>query len=103
MAKNTKAAKKKVTELLEAKKLQEEAIIIAELEVKEAEEEEQKHYDDTVKSITDMATKGGFKCGVLLAPEDVVQIVNVALNTMEKIYIPFRLYYLENEDLTEKT
>ena len=64
----------------------------------EAEQEqlaEQRCLDETSKEIADIAEKNEMFCGIILTPQDVLQIVEMAISVKENIKIPFKLYYNE--------
>lgn len=78
-AENLKKAKQ---QLEEAEKLAQEARLEEENTLKEAE--------DSINSILDA---NEMFCGVILQKQDVVSILQIALETNEKIKIPFKLYF----------
>lgn len=85
-------------EALNAKKLADEAAAKA-LEVeqllKKAEEEEIELLTRTTDDINTIVSERNMFCGVILAKEDILNLVSLAIDTQESIRIPFRLYYNE--------
>lgn len=63
--------------------------------LKEAEEEEKKRMEDIERQIQDVASINGMFCGVKLTNQDLINIIQLALETKETISIPFKLYYNE--------
>ena len=63
--------------------------------LKEAEEEEKKKLEDVERQIQDVAAVNGMFCGVRLTNQDLLNVIQLALETKETINIPFKLYYNE--------
>jgi len=79
-------------------KLKQEEIRKQEIErlTEEAEKEEFELVESTRKKIEQIAEENGFFCGIYLQKENVLAIVQLALETNEDIQIPFNLYFKEN-------
>jgi hypothetical protein len=80
-----------------AKELQD-RIEEAEREEQKALEEEKKQFEATEKLIRETTEENGYFCGVVLTKDDILTIVNMAIETKENIRIPFRLYILDDEE-----
>lgn len=89
------AAKKRAVEL--QKQIEE-----AEAAAQKAMEEEQALFEQTEKEIKDLCTERGYYCGVILTKENVLQIVQMAIEIKDNIKIPFRLYVDESEKQVEE-
>lgn len=63
--------------------------------LKEAEEEEKKRLEEVEKQIQDVAALNGMFCGVKITNQDLLNIIQLALETKDTISIPFKLYYNE--------
>lgn len=64
----------------------------------EAEQEQQAELrllEETSVHINTIIEKEDLFCGVILTPQDVLQIVEMAMSVKENIKIPFKLYYNE--------
>ena len=62
----------------------------------EAEQEQQAEIrvlEDTEKQINEIIGKEDLFCGVILTPQDVLSVVEMAMTVKENIKIPFKLYY----------
>ena len=60
-----------------------------------AEEEELKMVENTEKKINDACKESGMFCGVILSPEDLANVVILAINSGQNVKIPFKLYFNE--------
>lgn len=88
MARKSKQASEKLEEVQkELERLQ------AEKEL--ADQQEQELIDNTKKAIDGECEEAGLYCGVILTPEDVLAIVQLAIQTKENIKIPYNLYFKE--------
>jgi hypothetical protein len=64
----------------------------------EAEQEllaEKRLLEEVEASINEICEREDLYCGIILTPQDVMQIVDLAMQSKENIKIPFRLYYKE--------
>ncbi|HSW67351.1 MAG TPA: hypothetical protein VLH16_02100 [Bacteroidales bacterium] len=61
----------------------------------EADTEEKALLDAIEAEIKDIADRNDMFCGAILGKEDIVSIVQLALNTGGQVQIPFKLYYKE--------
>lgn len=88
MARKSKQASEKLEEVKkELERLQ------AEKEL--ADKQEQELIDNTKLVINKECDNAGFFCGTILTPQDVLQIVQLAIETKENIKIPYNLYFKE--------
>ena len=88
MARKSKQASEKLEEVKkELERLQ------AEKEL--ADKQEQELIDNTKLVINKECDNAGFFCGIILTPQDVLQIVQLAIETKENIKIPYNLYFKE--------
>lgn len=58
-------------------------------------EEEKAQFEQLVSDIDEMCAGQGMFCGVILTPEDLANIVKLAIETKEPIKIKYNLYYNE--------
>lgn len=87
MRKST-AVKKEAEKIVE--KLREIEIL-----AREAELEEKAVIEDINNAITELCKKDNLFCGVVLTPEDIINVFRTALESKENVKIPFHLYYNE--------
>ena len=69
----------------------------AEEAAKIAEEEELELYENTMAHINKLCKETGYFCGVVLTKQDLLTVVDMAIETKENVKIPFRLYIDEIE------
>jgi len=55
--------------------------------------EELKTLEDTEQTIKDLCAEKGIFCGVILTPEDISNVINLAIKTGENVKIQFKLFY----------
>ena len=58
-----------------------------------AEAEEVKTLEDTEAAIKELCNDKGIFCGVILTPEDISNVINLAIKTGENVKIQFKLFY----------
>lgn len=64
----------------------------AEEVAKIAEEEELELYENTMAHINKLCKETGYFCGVVLTKQDLLTVIDMAIETKDNIRIPFRLY-----------
>lgn len=64
----------------------------AEEAAKIAEEEELELYENTMTHINKLCKETGYFCGVVLTKQDLLTVIDMAIETKDNIRIPFRLY-----------
>lgn len=64
--------------------------------IEEAEQEEKLKYDNTLQEIKEVANKNGYFCGVVLTREDILNILNIYMDTKDNVRINASLYLIEN-------
>ncbi len=52
---------------------------------------------ETKNAISDIAEKAGFFCGVVIDTQNLLEIVKIAIESKEKVQIPFQLYPKNNK------
>lgn len=58
-----------------------------------AEAEEIKTLEDTETTIKNLCNDQGLFCGVILTPEDITNVITLAIKTGENVKISFKLFY----------
>jgi len=58
-----------------------------------AEAEEIKTLEDTETTIKNLCSEQGLFCGVILTPEDISNVITLAIKTGENVKIAFKLFY----------
>jgi len=59
----------------------------------EAEQEEQEKISSVKEQITAICTSNEMFCGIILTPNDITAIVDLALKSRENVKIPYTLYF----------
>lgn len=70
----------------------------AEEAAKIAEEEELELYENTMAYINKLCKETGYFCGVVLTKQDLLTVIDMAIETKDNIRIPFRLYIDETAE-----
>ena len=60
---------------------------------KEAEKEEAENKERIVQDINNICSTSNLFCGIILTPDDILKIVQLAIESKENIKIPFQLYF----------
>ncbi|MCX6223157.1 MAG: hypothetical protein NTV01_00125 [Bacteroidia bacterium] len=93
---NTLKAKVKVQECEQL--IQQALANVQELEnaEKQAEEDEQAFVEQTGDQIRKLCEDNRFFCGIILSPQDLVNIMQVMMSSRENVKINFALYSIDN-------
>jgi hypothetical protein len=58
-----------------------------------AEKEDAVLLENTEQAIKNLCTEPGVFCGVILTPEDLTNVISLAIRTGQNVKIPFKLYF----------
>ena len=75
-------------------------------QLKDAEDKEQELLNETTEKINVICKEAEYFCGVVLTKQDLLTVIDMAIETKDNIRIPFRLYIdetagKENNEQTE--